>query len=89
MPGFFELLNLVRHCCESRGARLPESQWIAIAREIQREHARERVYIPPLDSRKDPHRQAVAKKTAAQLPTGVAAARLNVSRSWAYRLKKK
>lgn len=63
---------------ESAGCALPPG----IEEEIRRAFPGERLYIPPVDSRRDPGRKESIIHAAARLPTRVVAERHGVSESW-------
>lgn len=84
-----ELLHVVRETVEAAGAELQDTQWHDLEGRLRMRFARERVYIPPIDSRKQPGRRAAISDAARRLPTGIAAARFGVSTSYVYRVAKK
>jgi hypothetical protein len=61
----------------------------SIETDIRRAWPGERVYLPPVDSRKDPRRAERVRELAKRLPVGVVAVRLGVSQSAVYRAVKR
>ena len=86
MPALRDLLELVCRSAETAGHRLPEPVVILIERRLREEWGSQRVYIPPLDSRKNGERTEAIRRAAARLPTGVVAERFGVSRQWVVRV---
>lgn len=62
---------------------------ILVLGEMRREFGRDKLYIPPLDSRQDPARKQIIREAAKHLPTSVVAERHGISRSWVHRIVKK
>ena len=89
MPSLHHLIATIRAHCRANDCAVPDQVWQQLTTEIRREFAAQRVYIPPIDSRKDPARRASVRESARKLPTGVAAARLGVSESYVRRVKKR
>lgn len=56
--------------------------------EMRRAFPGDKVYIPPLGTRKDTSRQDVIRRLAKTLPTGVICERLGLSRSYVHRVLK-
>jgi hypothetical protein len=79
------LLAVVREHAEAQGADFPDGCIERIEHVVRQTWPTERVYIPPVGSRKDPDRRAKIREMAKRLPTGVTAERLGVSKSWVYR----
>jgi hypothetical protein len=72
----------------SAGLNLLEYKTLVLS-EMRREFGRDKLYIPPLDSRQDQARRETISAAAKHLPTGVVAERFGVSRSWVHRIVKK
>lgn len=77
MPGLIDVLKEIADLVSDRA----EAE-----RRIRMQFAGERVYIPPPDSRKDPHRAERIRELSRTLPTAVVAARLSVSHGYVRRL---
>lgn len=89
VPALYELMRLIRTEIAAREHAAPEALWQQIEHTIRTRYAAQRIYVPPLDSRKDPARAARVKEAARHLPTRVVADRLGVSESWVRRVGKK
>lgn len=88
MPSLRELIDVARTQAEIAGHMMPDSAWCAITKAIRLEFGGQRIYVPPVDSRKDPDRREALRKAAKRLPTGVAAEVTGVSASYLYRVRK-
>jgi hypothetical protein len=84
MPTLRALIDLI-----AARADLAPSLVESIETDIRRAWPGERVYLPPVDSRKDPRRAERVRELAKRLPVGVVAVRLGVSPSAVYRAVKK
>lgn len=89
MPSLHHLIDAIKQHCRAAECEIPDQVWQGLAVEIRRQFAAQRVYIPPVDSRKDPARKQALRESVRHLPTGVAASRHNVSASYVRRVKKK
>ena len=81
MPNLRELLDLVAEQLDVEPERLA-----VFEREVRLRFGGARVYVQPVDSRKDLARAERARELARRLPTGVVADRLGISASYARRL---
>ena len=81
MPSLRELLDLAAEQLDVEPERLA-----VFEREVRLRFGGTRVYVQPVDSRKDPARTERARELARRLPTGVVADRLGISASYARRL---
>jgi len=84
-----QLLKIVLEISAKNGRCVDDGMAIMIEQQIRQRLPRERVYIPPMDSRKDPARVQRLKDAAKMLPSSVVAMRYGVSRSWVNRAVKK
>lgn len=89
MPSLHHLLEAIRGHCGEGGCEIPDQVWLSVTIEVRREFARQRIYVPPPDSRKDPARTAALRQAVRRLPTGVAASQHGVSMDWARKIAKK
>lgn len=89
MPTLVELLDSIDHVCRSKRHQLPDDMLYELELALRREYGASRVYIPPLGSRKDPARARRLAAAVRKLPTGIAAAEVGVSASYARRVAKK
>lgn len=89
MATLHELLSLVYRHAEEAGQALPSELQQTIEDEIRSTWPTQRVYVPPINSRKDPSKSTAIRKASKQLPTRVVAERYGVSKSWVHRLVKK
>jgi hypothetical protein len=85
----YQLLEVIRAHCRAGGCEIPEPLWSDLSLKLRREFSRQRVYVPPPDSRKDPARTQALRDSVSRLPTGVAAAKHGVSTSWARQVANK
>jgi len=88
VPSLRALLDAVGEVTASRGQQLSVEDLRTVERHVRALWPAERVYIPPVGSRKDPERRVKIRETAKKLPTGIAAERLGVSESWVHRVMK-
>ena len=88
MPNLRQLLEVVESVSCHQGFALDERALCAIARAIRLAYGGQRIYVPPIDSRKDPERREALRRAARRLPTGVAAEVTGVSASYLYRVRK-
>lgn len=89
MPALRELMEFLCAQAGDRGVSFGEQCARELEAAIRRAYAGERVYIPPMDSRKDPARADAIKAASARLPSGVVAQRFGVSHSYVRRVVKK
>lgn len=81
VPSLRELLNIVCANVEkAHGISIGEQCARDMERIVRQSWPSERVYISPLDSRKDPDRAETIRKAARTLPTGVISERMGISR---------
>ena len=73
-----EVIRLVAECAAETCAPAELARRIETA--IRANYPGERVYIPPVDSQKDPARGDAIREAARTLPRGVVAARFGISR---------
>lgn len=86
MPSLRALLELLRDECAGDGYAIGDQVVARLESVVRRTWPAQRVYITPLESRKNPARAAEIRALAKRLPTGVAAARLGVSSSYVRRV---
>lgn len=86
------LIDLIESMCryaEENETSLTKSFCAGLSRHIRSEYGGDKIFIPILESRKDPARREQIKRLASQLPTGVVASRVGVHPSWVRKVVKK
>ena len=89
MPSLYAFFERLRRDCDESGHAIPGAVWKRFQDNVRRDYPGQRIYIPPLNSRKDPERAASLRRAVKRLPSGVAAAEHGVSPQYAARLAKK
>ena len=74
MPSLHQLITAMRAHCRAAQCPVPDQVWESLATQLRTQFAAQRVYIPPIDSRKNPARAEAVRQAVRRLPTGVAAA---------------
>ena len=81
MPSLREFLDFAATHLDADRAQIESFE-----REVRIRWGSERVYLPPIDSRKDPARAEHARELAKRLPTGIVAQRTGLSVGYVRRL---
>ena len=89
MPSLYAFFERLRRDCDEAGHKIPGKVWKQAQDNMRRDYPGQRIYIPPLHSRKDPERAAALRRAVKRLPTGVAAAEHGVTPRHARRVAKK
>lgn len=84
MPTLRELVSLI-----ARETDLDPRRLDTLEDAIRREFSRCRIYVPPIDSNRDPRRIEKIKKATVYLPTRVVAERFGLSDDWVRKIKKR
>lgn len=87
MATLHDILNIIFAAAEQTGHSFEQDMFEQIERQIRMQHGGDRVYVSPLESRKDPARAKKITEASKKLPTAVVAERFGVSRSYALRLR--
>lgn len=89
MPSFDDFLDLARKVAEYHGLEAPEQFYSDLSTRTRQAWPGERIYLVPLNSRKDSGRVKAITDAARRLPTGIVAARFGVTRQYVGQVLKK